>query len=95
MLDTGTNLKRKNIKLLSVLENYDSESPEGVLMESLYEGMNEYYIRNLSREIMKGLKENAYKAKFTGGIPPLGYDIDKDLNYVINQREAKCVKLIY
>jgi len=63
-------LKRCNVKLLSVLENYDSDTPEGVLMKSLYEGMNEYYIKNLSREIMKGLKENAYQAKFTGGVPP-------------------------
>ena len=44
-------LKGNKVKLLSVLENYDSDTPEGVLMESLYEGMNEYYIKNLSREI--------------------------------------------
>lgn len=88
-------LKRKNVKLLSVLENYDSETPEGVLMESLYEGMNEYYIKNLSREIMKGLTENAYKAKFNGGIPPLGFDVDSESNYIINEDEADTVKLIF
>ena len=88
-------LKRNNVKLLSVLENYDSDTPEGVLMESLYEGMNEYYIKNLSREIMKGLKENAYQAKFTGGVPPLGYDIDENLHYVINPAEAEIVRQIF
>ncbi len=88
-------LKRHNVKLLSVLENYDSDTPEGVLMESLYEGMNEYYIKNLSREIMKGLNENAYKAKFNGGIPPLGFDVDENLNYVINPKEAKIIRTIF
>ena len=88
-------LNSNGVQILSVLENYDSNSPEGVLMESLYEGMNEYYIRNLSREIMKGLKENAYKAKFTGGIPPLGYSIDNELNYIINESEAIIIRIIF
>ena len=88
-------LKKHNVKLLSVLENYDSDTPEGVLIESLYEGMNEYYIKNLSREIMKGLKENAYQAKFTGGVPPLCYNIDENLHYVINPAEAEIVRLIF
>lgn len=57
--------------------------------------MNEYYIKNLSREIMKGLKENAYQAKFTGGVPPLGYSIDSELNYVINEKEAETIRLIF
>ena len=88
-------LKRHDVKLLSVLENYDSDTPEGVLMESIYEGMNEYYIKNLSREIMKGLNENAYKAKFNGGIPPLGYDVDENLNYAINPNEAQIIRIIF
>ena len=88
-------LKQNKVKLLSVLENYDSDTPEGVLMESLYEGMNEYYIKNLSREIMKGLRENAYQAKFTGGVPPLGFSIDNNLNYIINDKESETIKLIF
>jgi site-specific DNA recombinase len=60
------------------------------------EGYNEYYSRNLAREVMKGLKENALAAKFNGGLPPLGYDINKDtLKYEINDFEAEAVKLIF
>jgi hypothetical protein len=36
--------------------------------------MAEYYSKNLAREVMKGLKENAFQARFNGGIAPLGYD---------------------
>ncbi|MHB8077247.1 MAG: recombinase family protein [Desulfosporosinus fructosivorans] len=62
-------LKKNGIRLLSVLENLDG-SPESIIMESLLEGLAEYYSANLGREVMKGMQENAYQCKHTGGIPP-------------------------
>lgn len=87
-------LKLLNIQLLSVLENLDG-SPESLILESVLEGMSEYYSRNLSREVKKGMRENALKCKFNGGTPPLGYDVDEDKNYVINAHEAEAIKLIF
>ena len=59
-------------------------------------GMNEFYSANLSNEVMKGLKENAYGGKHTGGTPPLGYNVDKaTMKLVINPMEAEAVRLIY
>ncbi|MDD6906310.1 MAG: recombinase family protein, partial [Finegoldia magna] len=87
-------LKLAGVQLLSVLENLDG-SPESLILESVLEGMSEYYSRNLSREVKKGMRENALKCKFNGGIPPLGYDIDDDKNYVINAHEAEAIKLIF
>lgn len=57
--------------------------------------MAEYFSKNLARETLKGLKENAYKAMHTGGLPPLGYDIDSDKKCILNPREAESVALIY
>jgi site-specific DNA recombinase len=71
------------------------DTPEGALLESLLEGLDEYYSKNLAKETIKGLKENAYQAKTTGGRPPLGYDFDKDGKYVINEKEALIVKRIF
>jgi len=51
-------LKINNVTLLSVTEKLDG-SPESLLMETLYEGMAQFYSANLAREVMKGLKENA------------------------------------
>lgn len=88
-------LEKCNVKLISVLENFD-ESPESIILQSVIEGYNEYYSKNLRREVMKGLKENALTCRFTGGIPPLGYDINKDtLKYEINTFEAEAVRLIF
>lgn len=88
-------LSKYGVRLISVLENFD-DSPESVILQSVIEGYNEYYSKNLRREVMKGLKENALTCRFTGGIPCLGYDIDKNtLKYVINNFEAEAVKLIF
>lgn len=87
-------LKQYGIKLVSVTEQLD-DSPESVILESVIEGMAEYYSKNLARETMKGLKENAYKCKHTGGLAPLGYDVNSDKRYIINEREAESVRLIF
>ena len=87
-------LKKKGVSLVSVLDNLDG-SPESIILESVLEGMAEYYSRNLAREVMKGLRETAYKCKHTGGIPPLGYDVLPDKSYTINDREAEEVRLIF
>ena len=86
-------LKKYGIELISVTENL-GDTAEGVLMKTVIQGMNEFYSRNLSRETMKGLMENAHHCMWTGGKPPLGYDVvDKKL--VINEKEAEAVRLIF
>lgn len=88
-------LKKNGVRLASVLEHLD-DSPESVILESLLEGMAEYYSKNLAREVMKGMTDNALKCQRTGGIPPLGYDVDpKTKKYVVNEREAETVRLIF
>lgn len=87
-------LKNLGVRLHSVTENIDG-SPESIILESVIEGMAQYYSANLAREVMKGLTENALKAKHTGGKPPFGYDIDSEKNYVINSAEALAVKEIF
>ena len=87
-------LKKNNVQLCSVLERID-DSPESIMMESVLEGMAEYYSRNLGREVMKGMKETALQCKHTGGCPPLGYDVDEDRKLVINTHEAEAVKIIF
>lgn len=87
-------LERLGIEFVSVREKLD-QTPEGRMMMYVITGMNEYYSRNLAIEVMRGLKENAYSAKTTGGKPPLGYDIGKDGRYIINPVEAAAVRLIF
>ena len=87
-------LSQKNVRVISVLENLD-DSPESIILESVLEGMSEYYSKNLSREVKKGLYENAYKCQFNGGTPLYGYSIDSNKKYIINDYEAIAVRLIF
>lgn len=88
-------LRKNGVTVYSVLENLDN-SPESVMMESVLEGMSEYYSQNLAREVMKGMKETALQCKHTGGKPPLGYNVDPiTRRLVINSQEAEAVRLIF
>lgn len=87
-------LKKNGIRLISVTEQFD-DSPESIILESLLEGMAEYYSKNLAREVMKGMKETAYQCKHTGGLAPLGYDVGPDKKYIINEEEAAIVRVIF
>lgn len=87
-------LKKNGVKLISVLENLD-DSPESIILESVLEGMAEYYSANLAREVMKGLKETALQCKHTGGKPPLGYKLNKDKTYAIDEGKSAIIKLIF
>lgn len=87
-------LKKNHVSIFSVLERID-DSPESVMMEAMLEGMAEYYSKNLSREVMKGMNETALQCRHTGGIPPLGYDLDSDRRLKINVHEAQAVKIIF
>lgn len=88
-------LQKNRCHLVSVLERLD-DSPESVIMEGVLESFSEYYSKNLSREVKKGQKETALQCKHNGGTPPLGYDVDKETRkYIINEKEAEIVRLIF
>lgn len=88
-------LTNSGVELISVLEKFN-DGPESILLESVIEGYNEYYSKNLRREVMKGLKENALTCRHTGGTPCLGYDVDPTTKkLVINPYEAEAVKTIF
>lgn len=87
-------LKNNGVRILSVLENLD-DSPESVILESILEGMAEYYSMNLRREVKKGMNENALKGLHNGGTPPLGLNVNPDKTYSINEAEADAVRTIF
>ena len=87
-------LKERGIRLVSVLENIDG-SPESIILESVLEGMSEYYSRNLAREVQKGKKETAYKCLHNGGVPPIGYQVDESGKYHVDSIESKWIIKAY
>ena len=88
-------LKRSGVSLISVLENLD-DSPESIILESVLEGMSEYYSRNLAREVMKGMRESALQCRAVGGCAPFGYKINPETKrYEIEEDEIDAVRMIF
>lgn len=86
-------LKNNGVKVLSAMENI-SDDPTGILMESLLEGLAEYYSKELSRKVQRGMDDNARKCMVTGSIP-LGYVRAEDGRYAIHEAEAEIVREIF
>lgn len=84
-------LKNNRVHVVSVTEPI-SNTPEGIMLESLLEGMAEYYSAELAEKVSRGHKENALKAKFNGGPVPLGYRIDSEHRYQIDPATAPVVQ---
>ena len=76
-------LRKNGVKVVSATENI-ADGPEGIILESLLEGMAEYYSAELSVKVTRGHTENALKCKTNGGTLPLGYCSDSEQNILID-----------
>ena len=68
-------LKKNGVRVISAKENI-ADGPEGIILESMLEGMAEYYSAELSVKVIRGHTENALKCKYNGGTPTFGFIID-------------------
>ncbi len=94
-LNIESELAQYGVKVISVIEQF-ADTPEGQLQQIIQLGVGQYYSQNLAREVMKGLRENAYKCLHNGGLPPLGYDVDPiTKQYIINEKEAESIRIIF
>lgn len=81
------------IELVSTVEQIKDDA-QGKLVYGIMSNINQFYIDNLSNEVMKGLRENAYQCKWNGGKPPLGYNVENG-KLVINESEAVIIRKIF
>ena len=86
-------LKDNGIKILSAMENIP-DSPEGILLESLLEGMNQYYSEELSQKTRRGQKETRLKGLHCAGKLNYGYYTEKKKVF-IHEEEGPIVKEIF
>lgn len=78
-------LRKNGVKVISATESI-SEGAEGVLLESVLEGMAEYYSKELGEKTLRGMTENALKCKHNGGLCPLGFTVDENkLRFYLEQ----------
>lgn len=87
-------LRKAGCKLISAKE-YIPAGPEGIILESVLEGMAEYYSKELSRKVSRGMYESALKHRHIGGVVPFGYILTKNKKYKPDPIKAPIVREIY
>lgn len=86
-------LKDNGIKLVSAMENIP-DTPEGIILESLLEGMAEYYSAELAQKTKRGMRESRLKGLFTGGHILYGYKAENK-KIIIDEEKAEIVRYIF
>ena len=84
-------LKKAGVQLHYAKESVP-EGPEGIILESLLEGLAEYYSADLRQKIIRGIRESAKKGRYSGAPLPIGYTLDEDRHVIINEPEAEAVR---
>lgn len=87
-------LKKNGVRVLSARENI-SEDASGILIESVLEGMAEYYSAELSQKIKRGMSIAAEKCLYLGGTVALGYKVNPDRTYSVDEDTAQYVRKIF
>ena len=86
-------LKNNGVKVVSAMENIP-DTPEGIILEALLEGMNQYYSMELAQKVKRGMRETRKKGNFQGGKPPYGYYV-QDKKVHIHESRAEVVRYIF
>lgn len=87
-------LRKAGVKLMYAKESIP-DGPEGILLESLMEGLAEYYSADLRQKVIRGHCESAKKGQFTVGRLPIGYKKDQDQHIIIDEPKAAAVREVY
>lgn len=86
---------RKNGVNIEYVAETIPQTPEGVILESVLEGIAEYYSLQLSQNVRRGMAKSAEKCQVIGGSRLLGYKTGADKKYVIDEETAPIVRYIF
>lgn len=87
-------LKKNGVRVLSARENITDDA-SGILVEGLLESMAEYYSAELGQKIRRGMDYNAENCLCTGGNVALGYKVNSEKKFEIDNDTAPIVVKIF
>ena len=87
-------LKENGVKVIYAAEKIP-EGNEGVILESVLEGLAEYFSLDLAQKTIRGKKESIRKGKHVGGAVLYGYKIDTSKYYLVDETTAPVIRKIF
>jgi len=85
---------KNGVKVLYTAESIP-DTPEGIILEAVLEGMAEYYSVQLATNVKRGMDNVARKGQSVGGTIPLGYRTGPDKHLELDPKTAPLVKRIF
>lgn len=86
---------KKNSVALYYAKEHIPEGPEGIILESMLEGMAEYYSANLSQNVKRGIRVAAEHCRATNGSLGFGFKKGPNKEYLIDENRAPIVREIF
>lgn len=83
-------LRDNGVSVLSATEGIP-DTPEGIILESVIEGYNAYYSRQLGQNVKRGMEGNARRC-LVNGVKMYGYETAPDGTYQIKEPEASHIR---
>lgn len=83
-------LRKAGVELVSATQAIP-DGPEGIILESMLEGIAEYYSADLSRKVIDNMTERAEDCQHLG-VEVFGYGLGPDGRYVIDESQAPAVR---
>lgn len=94
LINARKKIRDAGCKIHLVAEPSLDDSPESALLESLMDGMAEFYSRQLRENVIRGMKHNA-KNCLSNGHKIFGYKTGPDKKYTIDHITAPVVQRIF
>lgn len=86
--------KKNGVKVVYTAENIP-DSPEGIILEAVLEGMAEYFSVQLATNVKRGMDNVARKGQSVGGTLPLGYRTGPDKHLEPDPQTAPLVTRMF
>lgn len=86
-------LRNNGVKVISATEQI-TDTPEGIMFESIIEGYNEFYSAELATKVKRSLNESRIKGNYTGAPVILGYEI-VNKKWTVKEDEAALVRKMF
>ena len=87
-------LKKNGVRVISAKENITDDA-SGILVEGVLESMAEYYSAELSQKVQRGMQLNAEKCLSNGSNVGLGYHVNENKEFYVDEDEAEIVREVF
>lgn len=88
-------LQEHDVALVSVTEMFDTSTPQGMLFLQMLGSFAEFERAIINERTRNGRIARLKESKFVGGKPALGYKVNENGEFEIDEEEAKIVKDIF